>query len=63
MEQIRAPDESLNITAKEWNRILDKYLTINKLLSSEYESLNEVQKTIIQELKKAFKRIENNKYK
>lgn len=42
---------------KEWNRLLDKYLATQEMLSEEYEQLNEIQITIIQELKKAFKRI------
>lgn len=44
---------------KEWNLLLDKYLLTNTMLSEEYEKLNEIQKSIIQELKKAFKRIKN----
>jgi hypothetical protein len=42
---------------KEWNALLDKYLLTHKMLSEEYEKLNEIQVAIIQELKKAFKRI------
>jgi hypothetical protein len=41
----------------EWNHLLDKYLETGHLMSEEYESLNEIQVAIIQELKKAFKRI------
>lgn len=43
---------------KEWNKLLDKYLTTQKMLSEEYEALNEIQVTIIQELKKSFKRLD-----
>lgn len=42
---------------KEWNALLDKYLSTGHLLSEEYEQLNEIQITIIQELKKSFKRL------
>jgi len=42
---------------KEWNQLLDKYLTTGKMLSEEYEQLNEMQRVIIQELKKSFKRL------
>lgn len=41
----------------EFNRIIDKYLTINTMTADEYESLNDSQKNIIQTLKRAFKRI------
>lgn len=44
---------------KSFNNLLDKYLLTNTMLSEEYEKLNEIQKSIIQELKKAFKRIKN----
>lgn len=44
---------------QEWNKLLDKYLTTNQMLSEEYEKLNDIQKAIIQELKKSFKRIKN----
>lgn len=49
-----------NMEHLEWNALLDKYLTTQKMLSEEYEELNEIQRVIIQELKKAFKRIKNN---
>ena len=42
---------------KDWNKLLDKYLITGTMLSEEYEALNEIQKTIINEIKKAFKRI------
>ena len=40
-----------------WNKLLDKYLTTGKMLSEEYEALNDIQKSIIQEIKKAFSRL------
>ena len=42
---------------KEWNHLLDKYLETGTMMSEEYESLNDIQRSIIQELKKAFARI------
>lgn len=46
-----------NMERKQWNGLLDKYLLTGKMLSEEYEQLNEIQVAIIQELKKSFKRI------
>lgn len=57
---------------KEWNRCLDKYINTGHLLSEEYEQMDEIQKVIIQELKKSYKRLNyepvdrnyiNDKYK
>ena len=42
---------------KEWNAFLDGYLKTGKVLSEEYEKLNEIQVAIIQEIKKSFARI------
>lgn len=42
---------------KEWNRVLDRYLIENTMLSEEYEQLNIEQKFVIQEIKKSAKRI------
>lgn len=42
---------------KEWNNVLDKYLVENVLDSDEYERMNGYQATVIQEIKKAIKRI------
>ncbi len=44
---------------KDWIKLLDKYLTTNTMLSSEYEQLDDYQKCVIQELKRAFKRLKN----
>lgn len=46
---------------KEWRNVLDKYLITNTMESNEYEQLSPRQKDIIQELKRAFKRINYNK--
>lgn len=40
-----------------WNRVLDKYLETGHMLSEEYEELDDLQKYVIQELKKSFKRL------
>ena len=37
--------------------MLDKYLGSNEISSEDYFSLNPIQKAIIQEIKKSFKRI------
>lgn len=42
---------------KEWNHLLDRYLTENVMSSDEWEKLDDMQKIIINEIKKAFKRI------
>lgn len=42
---------------KEWIALLDKYLLTGTMLSEEYEVLYDEQKFTIQELKKAFARI------
>lgn len=43
---------------KDWNRVLDSYLATGNMSSDEYGELTELQIIIIQELKKAFSRIE-----
>lgn len=42
---------------KGWNKVLDHYLSQNTMSSEDYENLNEIQRAIIQEVKKAIKRI------
>jgi hypothetical protein len=58
--------------ASEWRKCLDKYINTGKLLSEEYEQMDEWQKFTIQELKKSYKRLNyepvagdyiNDKYK
>ena len=46
-----------NMLRKDWNNLLDKYMQTGKMLSEEYENLNEIQVALIQELKKSLKRI------
>lgn len=41
----------------EWNRVLGVYLTSRSMKAEEYEAMNQFQQGMIQELKKAFKRI------
>jgi hypothetical protein len=45
----------------EFNRVLDKYLATKSMTSEEYESLSSEQQKCIQMLKRAFKRINNDK--
>ncbi len=44
---------------KEWNQLLDKYIETHHMLSEEYEQLNDIQRALIQELKKHFSRIKS----
>lgn len=46
----------------EWNKLLDRYLVENTMSSEEYESLDENQQMVIQELKKSFKRLFKRDY-
>lgn len=41
----------------EWNKVLDRYILTATLTVDDYENLNEIQQTIIQEIKKSYKRI------
>ena len=43
---------------KEWNKALDTYLSTNELESDTYERMSANQKGLIQEIKRAFKRLE-----
>lgn len=42
---------------KDWNRILDKYLNKGIMSAEDYETLLPEQKQVINEIKKALKRI------
>lgn len=42
---------------RDWNEILDRYLSENRISSSDYEKCDREQKNIIQEIKKAIKRL------
>jgi hypothetical protein len=41
----------------EFNKVLDGYLTTGHMSAEDYEMCDDLQKNVIQELKKAFKRI------
>ena len=41
----------------EFNRVLDGYLTTGHMSAEDYENCDDLQKNVIQELKKSFKRI------
>lgn len=43
---------------KTWRAVLDRYLTENTMEADMYEGMNEKQKSVIQEIKKAFARLE-----
>jgi hypothetical protein len=59
------PDESLGgsvgLEPKEWRSVLDEYLTTGRVLDGVniYERMSPSQKSVVQEIKKAFKRIKN----
>jgi hypothetical protein len=46
---------------KNWIKVLDNFLKTGKLLSEDYEAMDDLQKTIIQEIKKSIKRITYDK--
>lgn len=43
---------------RDFNKILDKYMTERTLLSEEYEQMSQFQREVIQLLKRAYKRIQ-----
>lgn len=43
-----------------WNKLLDRYLLEGVMSSEEWEFLDDTQKIVINEIKKAFKRIKKN---
>lgn len=45
------------IPDKEWRQALDRYLTKGDMDAEVYEAMSDKQKQVIQEIKKAFKRI------
>ena len=46
---------------KQWNQVLDHYLTSNDMSCDDYEALDEMQVYTIQEVKKAQKRLNKSK--
>ncbi len=49
--------EGSSLTDKDFNKVLDKYLSTNECTSAEYESMTPDQKCVMQCLKRSFKRI------
>jgi hypothetical protein len=45
------------LRTKEFNRIIDHYLTTGTMNAEDYESLTQIQKTVIQTIKRSFARI------
>lgn len=41
----------------DFNKVLDYYLSTGKMLSEDYEKLDDMQKYVIQTLKRAYKRL------
>lgn len=48
---------------KEWHKVLERYVNESLMTSEEYVQLDDYQKFTIQELKKLFKRIQQNEQK
>lgn len=44
---------------KDFNRVIDQYLTEEKIITEDYLAMSVEQKKIIQEIKKSFKRIKS----
>lgn len=44
---------------KDWNRVLDRYLSEDTMFPDDYAQLNIEQRYCIQEIKKSFKRLKN----
>lgn len=51
-------NNSLGLTVKEFNVVLDRYLEVANLSEEEYNRMSVDQQNVIQQLKKAFKRAE-----
>jgi hypothetical protein len=45
------------LESKEWNGVLDKYLSTNNLSEDEYMRMSNQQQNIIQEIKRSIKRV------
>lgn len=41
----------------DFNKVLDRYLTTGHMSADDYENCDDLQKNVIQEIKKSFKRI------
>ena len=53
----------IGLDPKEWNRALDGYLTLQSMPSDVYERMNDTQKSIMQEIKRAFARLKPKEYR
>ena len=51
-------DFASKLTVDEWNKALERYLSSGELHSEEYANMSQEQKRVIQEIKRAVKRIE-----
>jgi hypothetical protein len=54
----KATNSIPGLDSKTWNICFDKYLKTNTLDSDNYEKMNDIQRQIIQEIKKSVKRIQ-----
>jgi heterodisulfide reductase subunit B len=45
------------MTSKDFNHLLDKYLSTGKMFPSEYEELDDLQRYVIQEIKRSLSRL------
>lgn len=50
--------QASKLTQVEWNQCLDTYIASGTLHSEEYAKMSQIQKNIIQEIKKSVKRVE-----
>lgn len=47
------------LTTKEWNSVIDRYLTENRIASDDYEKLSNDERIVLNEIKKSLVRIAN----
>lgn len=47
-----------SMEVSKWRKVLDRYLTENTMHADEYAEMDDLQKQVIQEIKKSFKRIQ-----
>ncbi len=60
-EVVREFEPKEGLEPKEWNSVLDKYLTENTMESNQHERMSPRQQRMIQEIKKSFARLKVNK--
>ncbi|MDO8094427.1 MAG: hypothetical protein Q6360_13195 [Candidatus Brocadiales bacterium] len=56
---VKGRGEGFGLEHKEWNRVLDGYLNTGECDPNDIEGMDKTQQNIINEIKKAFKRIKN----